>query len=176
VRPDVKWLAGSGVATAAGVLVSDRMETNVPGVFAAGDVAQSQGKSGPEPVLANWPNATNGGRIAGLNLAGIRARFRGPDSVNVVRVFDVAVASFGEREGDRTLVAEMPGGAVRTLALRDGRIVGGQFYGDVDGTGVYLELMKKGTPVEALEGSLLSPRFSPAALLLPPPVPRRVAV
>jgi 3-phenylpropionate/trans-cinnamate dioxygenase ferredoxin reductase component len=39
VVPQTDWLAGSGVALDNGVVVDERCETNVPGVFAAGDVA-----------------------------------------------------------------------------------------------------------------------------------------
>lgn len=41
VRPAVSWLAGSGIALDAGVLTDDRGRTNVPGIYAAGDVART---------------------------------------------------------------------------------------------------------------------------------------
>ena len=41
VRPCAEWLKGSGVTVDVGVRVDDAMQTNVPGVFAAGDVAQA---------------------------------------------------------------------------------------------------------------------------------------
>jgi 3-phenylpropionate/trans-cinnamate dioxygenase ferredoxin reductase component len=37
VRPEVGWLAGSGVALDNGVAVDEQLRTSVPGVFAAGD-------------------------------------------------------------------------------------------------------------------------------------------
>ncbi len=39
VRPAVDWLAGSGLALENGVVVDDYCRTNLPGVYAAGDVA-----------------------------------------------------------------------------------------------------------------------------------------
>jgi 3-phenylpropionate/trans-cinnamate dioxygenase ferredoxin reductase subunit len=50
VRPDVDWLAGSGITVSNGVDVDDHCRTNYPDVFAAGDVA-------------NWPYALIGSRI-----------------------------------------------------------------------------------------------------------------
>jgi len=41
VSPAVSWLAGSGVAIEGGVLTDDRCRTNVPGIYAAGDVART---------------------------------------------------------------------------------------------------------------------------------------
>lgn len=37
----IHFLHGSGVSTDKGVLVSERLQTNIPNIFAAGDVAQA---------------------------------------------------------------------------------------------------------------------------------------
>lgn len=167
VRPDLPLVAGSGIATAAGILVDEHMQTNVPGVYAAGDIVEAADTQGQRRVLANWPNATNGGRIAALNMMGVERRSRGMESINVVRIFEVAVASFGTNKGERTLRYEEKG-VLRKLALSGGRIVGGQMYGDVNRTGLLHELMVKGRDISALEGELLGPNFGYGRLLLPP--------
>lgn len=167
VRPDLSMVAGSGVATATGILVDDHMETNVPGVYAAGDIVEAPDSAGRRRVLANWPNAVNGGRVAGFNMMGVERRFPGPDSVNVVRVFGLPVSSFGDRGGDRTLLRRQ-GGVVRKLALAGGRIVGGQTFGDVDRAGLLHELMKTGRDVSAFGDDLLDPRFGYGRLMGPP--------
>lgn len=172
VRPDIGWLSGSGIATATGILVDEHMETSVPGIFAAGDVVETNDTSGHRRIVANWPNAVNGGRIAGLNMAGVERRFRGLEAVNVLRVFDVPVAAFGAREGERTLLVETAEG-VRKLTLSGDRIVGGQIVGDVDGAGVYLGLMNKGVDVRAVEAGLLSQHFGLGCLLPAPTIPVR---
>ena len=41
VAPAVEWLAGSGVALEGGIVVDEHMQTNVPGVYAVGDVARA---------------------------------------------------------------------------------------------------------------------------------------
>lgn len=167
VRPDIPLVAGSGIATAAGILVDEHMQTNVPGVYAAGDIVEAADTQGQRRVLANWPNATNGGRVAALNMMGVERRSRGMESINVVRIFEVAVASFGTNKGERTLRYEEKG-VLRKLALSGGRIVGGQMYGDVNRTGLLHELMVKGRDVSALEDELLGPTFGYGRLLLPP--------
>ncbi len=166
VRPDLSAVAGSGIETSEGILVDDRMETSVPGVFAAGDVVEGLDQGGRRRVLANWPNAVNGGRVAGSNLVGVERRFAGPESVNVVRVFDLPVSSFGDRGGDRFL-RRQEGGVVWKLGLRGGRIVGGQSFGEVDRAGLYHELMKTGRDVAAFGEQLLDPGFGYARLLAP---------
>ncbi len=175
VRPDLSLVAGSGVATATGILVDDRMETSVPGVFAAGDVVEAAGPAGGRRVVANWPNAVNGGRVAGFNMMGVERRYAGPDDVNVVRIFDMPVSSFGERGGARTLVRRR-GGAVWKLGLSCGRIVGGQTFGDVDRTGIYHELMRTGRDVSRFGDDLLDPGFGYGRLLAPQRAPSSPAV
>jgi nitrite reductase (NADH) large subunit len=164
VRPNLGFLSGSGVDTGRGVLVDDRMRTSQPDVYAAGDVIELKGKVHP-----NWPNAVSTGRVAGLNMMGADRRHVGLDGVNVVRIFDVPVASFGAiaggvMTGDRVLQWRA-GGAVRKIAVTDGKVAGAQLWGDVNGAGVYHELMKKGHDISSLEGDLPSPRFGYGRML-----------
>lgn len=70
VRPNVDWLAGSGVAVDGGVTCAATLETSVSGVFAAGDVA-----SWPNPTFGgrrtrveHWSNAVQQGAHAALNM------------------------------------------------------------------------------------------------------------
>ncbi|WP_298387040.1 FAD-dependent oxidoreductase [Ferrimicrobium sp.] len=171
VRPDVAWLGDSGLAMGRGIIVNDRMETNLPDVYAAGDIIETSNWMGASDVVPTWPNAVATGRTAGHNIAGHERHFQGLVAVNVVRIFGQAVSSFGARFGERTLSVQTPE-TFRRLFLDKGRIVGGQFIGNVDGSGIYLELMRKGIDVSAVEDVLLSPRFTPARLLPAPPVPR----
>lgn len=172
VRPDLSLAAGSGIATAAGIVVDEHMQTNVPDVYAAGDIVEAVDTQGQHRVLPNWPNATNGGRIAALNMMGVKRAYRGLEGINVVRIFDVAVSSFGTHKGERTLRYEEKG-VLRKLALNGGRIVGAQMYGDVNRTGLLHEMMIKGLDVSSMEGGLLGPNFGYGQLLLSPSVARQ---
>ncbi len=174
VRADIAWLQNSGIATDRGVIVDDRMQTNLVEVYAAGDIIETSDWTGKTDVIPTWPNAVASGRTAGLNMVGQTQHFDGLVGVNVVRIFDQAVSSFGVRDGDQTLIEQTSSG-VRKLFLAQGRIVGGQFIGDITGTGIYLELMKKRVDVSVQMDVLLSPRFTLARLLHAPPRVRVVA-
>src|SRR4051794_3001003 len=65
------WLDGSGVALDAGVLVDATGRANVPGVWAAGDVARLLSHpSLPESTrVEHWTHAIEHGRHVGLNVA-----------------------------------------------------------------------------------------------------------
>ncbi len=71
LAPRVSWLAGSGVAfTPRGVAANEFLETTVPGVFVAGDIADvPDAASRQRTVGGTWGNAVLQGRVAGRNLA-----------------------------------------------------------------------------------------------------------
>jgi phenylglyoxylate dehydrogenase epsilon subunit len=71
VRPRMSFLSGSDVKTDAGVLVDEKMRTDVENIWAAGDVAQAISFLGPGKVLnGTLPDAVEQGRIAGMDMAG----------------------------------------------------------------------------------------------------------
>jgi 3-phenylpropionate/trans-cinnamate dioxygenase ferredoxin reductase subunit len=74
VRPADGWLAGSGVALADGVVVDEYCATNLPGVYAAGDVARWPYRStgGVETLvrLEHYDNAIRQAEYAARNMLG----------------------------------------------------------------------------------------------------------
>ena len=72
VRPSTAYLEGSGVAMENGaVLVNERFETNVSGVYAAGDVASFHDPVfGHRRLIQHWTNANHHGERLGRLLAG----------------------------------------------------------------------------------------------------------
>lgn len=70
------FLAGSPVKLGKGVVVNEYLETSVPGVYAAGDVAEFYDLFlGSHHVMGTWNNAQGHGRVAGLNMAGSRQAY-----------------------------------------------------------------------------------------------------
>ena len=97
VRPNIDFLKGSGVNTNAGILVDERLQTSVPGVFAAGDVTESLGfHSGLPELNAIQPNAADQARIAASNMAGQAVQFQGSLAVNVLDTLGLISTSFGQ--------------------------------------------------------------------------------
>jgi phenylglyoxylate dehydrogenase epsilon subunit len=69
IQPRVEALKGSGVEVEQGILVDDRMRTNVIGIWAAGDAAQARGFFEASRILnATLPNAVEQGHIAGMDM------------------------------------------------------------------------------------------------------------
>ena len=97
VRPNVDFLEGTGIRIDAGIVVNECMETTLPGVFAAGDVAQVPSFAGGNPVVhALWPTAIETGIVAGNCMALHKVRYPGSLNMNVTQMFDITVASMGQ--------------------------------------------------------------------------------
>ncbi|MBI3090462.1 MAG: NAD(P)/FAD-dependent oxidoreductase [Candidatus Tectomicrobia bacterium] len=129
VRPNIDFLHGSGIACQRGILVDERMQTNQPDVYAAGDCAEGfDFLSGERVVHAIWPTAVEQGRIAGVNMAGGSARYPGSLSMNVLDAFGLTLTSIGifsERPGvEMYSFTSANGDVYRKIALRDGCLVG----------------------------------------------------
>jgi len=98
VQPRVEVLAGSGVEVDQGILVDERMRTNVSGIWAAGDVAQARGFFESSKILnATLPNAVEQGRIAGMDMVEDPALkgYQGAVSLNTYRFFGHRAFSVG---------------------------------------------------------------------------------
>jgi NAD(P)H-nitrite reductase large subunit len=100
VRPNIAFLDGTGTEIDQGIVINDRMESTVPGIYAAGDVAQGRDFSTGEWVVhALQPTATEHGRVAALNMAGKDAPYRGSLSMNVLDTVGLLSYTFGLWQG-----------------------------------------------------------------------------
>ncbi len=88
--------AGIQIGLTGGISVNAYMETNVPGIFAAGNCAETFCAIRKRPVLHYIGTvAAKQGRVAGDNMAARRTMFQGAIGTTVLKVFDLAVARTG---------------------------------------------------------------------------------
>mgnify|MGYP000865936893 FL=1 len=100
VRPNISFLEGTGAEIDQGIVVNEFMETSVPCIYSAGDVAQGRDFSTGEWVVhALQPTATEHGRVAALNMAGKRTAYRGSLSMNVLDTVGLISHTFGLWQG-----------------------------------------------------------------------------
>ncbi|MFV2082794.1 MAG: NAD(P)/FAD-dependent oxidoreductase, partial [bacterium] len=120
VRPRTELADGTDIQVAApkaggGFEASDNMATNIDGVYACGDAAHAHDfVTGAKRLLPLWPNAYIGGRIAGLNMAGVPIFHRWATNMNSVDFFGFPVVSAGfmekpDRKNYRQIVRIDPG-------------------------------------------------------------------
>ena len=100
VKPAMGFLEGSGVMCLQGVLTDEHMQTNVPGIYAAGDCAEAFDQvSGKTIVSAIQPNAADQAYVAAMNMVGKAAVLKGVTQINVLDTLGLISASFGNWEG-----------------------------------------------------------------------------
>ena len=136
IQPNLGFLDGTGVNIDGGIVVDDRMQTNVPGIYAAGDVAAGPDLlNGSSAVHAIQPTAVDHGRIAGANMGGKETYYPGSLLLNVLDVINLHCASFGQwREGsNETTIVSNPTRPIYRKYVWDGdRMVGALFVGPID--------------------------------------------
>jgi NAD(P)H-nitrite reductase large subunit len=124
VKPNIDFLKDSGVTCLQGVLTDEYLQTNVPGIYAAGDCAEAFDKvSGTTIVSAIQPNAAEQARVAALNMVGQTATLKGVTQINVLDTLGLISTSFGNWQG-------VPGGDQVSLTAQ-GRHLSLQFKDDV---------------------------------------------
>lgn len=125
VKPAIDFLAGSGIVTDIGILVDEHLRTNVPEVFAVGDVAESRDRLyGMYQINAIQPNAVEQARIAAINMAGGETPFLGGLAINVLDTMGLVSCSFGRWQGEKG------GESVEMLDAEAHRYVSLQLAGD----------------------------------------------
>jgi NADPH-dependent 2,4-dienoyl-CoA reductase/sulfur reductase-like enzyme len=126
VRPAIGFLKDSGITCLQGVLTDEHLQTNVPGIYAAGDCAEAFDLvSGKTIVSAIQPNAAEQARVAALNMLGQNTELKGVTQINVLDTLGLISTSFGNWEG-------VAGGQSAVLTDKAaGRHLSLQFKGDV---------------------------------------------
>ncbi|MBV8117558.1 MAG: FAD-dependent oxidoreductase [Candidatus Eremiobacteraeota bacterium] len=162
---NVEICEGSGIETSRnGILCDDRLETNVKGVFAAGDVADFY-----DPILemryrmGTWNNAGAHGKVVALNMIGGNERYHDVPEYSSLLFKGQTITQFGmgpelcaDLESVRKVDAEKKW--YRSLFFWEDRLVGGLMLGKGNRAG-------KRKYVEAIKNKQRFPKPEWAAML-----------
>jgi NADPH-dependent 2,4-dienoyl-CoA reductase/sulfur reductase-like enzyme len=147
VKPNVAFLKGSGIDCNQGVLADERLQTNVPGIYTAGDCAEAYDLATKTRVIsAIQPNAADEAYVAAMNMLGRGAVLKRVTQINVLDTLGLISASFGDWQGvpggKSVELHDREGFKLLSLQFDDDRLVGCNSIGWTEHVGVMRGLVE----------------------------------
>jgi NAD(P)H-nitrite reductase large subunit len=153
VRPAIGFLKDSGITCLLGVLTDAHLQTNIPGIFAAGDCAEAFDKiSGKTIVSAIQPNAAEQARCAAINMVAFsrgeaaKTSLKGVTQINVLDTLGLISSSFGNwqgaPDGEHVELTDLKKGKHLSLQFKDDVLVGCNTVGWTEHVGVLRSLVE----------------------------------
>lgn len=150
VRPNLEFVAASGIKTDHGIVVDRHMRTSNADVFAAGDVAEGiDFSTGEYSVQAIQPTAVDHAQLAARNMVGLGAVHRGCVNMNVLDTLGLISSSFGlwmgQDGGDSAELLNRERYRYLNLQFADDILVGATSLGLTEHVGVLRGLIQSKT-------------------------------
>ncbi|HLY29893.1 MAG TPA: FAD-dependent oxidoreductase [Ktedonobacterales bacterium] len=153
------FLADTPIERRTGIVTNEFLETNIPHVYAAGDVAEFYDLTvGSHQTMGTWDNALAHGKVAATNMAGGHQEYRDvPTYTSPLFNTNIAVMGIAETNNPTlTSVARTAPGDkgkdYRKFFFQGDRLVGAVFIGSPKGRKKVVELIRSGqqfaTPTE----------------------------
>jgi len=153
VRPNLDLAKALELDHDKGIKVDERMRTNQPDVFAAGDVAEFKGI--PYGI---WPAAMEQGKVAGRVMAGEEAVYKGTVMANTLKVVGIDLASAGEIDVDNKFEAKTitDDEHYKKVVIHNNQIIGCIMLGDTKGFNKITRMMAEKQDVSGIREKLLA--------------------
>ena len=166
IRPKLDLAKAAGLNTNRGVVADEHLQTSIPGIFVAGDVAEFK-----ERVFGIIPAAIEQARVAAANMLDLgSAAYTATIPINTLKVMGVDLTSIG------VVNPEEPGytsyrrtdakkGLYKKVVFRDGALAGTILLGDRKSVTPMTRLINQKAAVEHLAERMLHDDFDFKALL-----------
>jgi nitrite reductase (NADH) large subunit len=153
VRPNMALAQRLGIKVGKGVPVTDRMETEIPGIFAAGDAIEHRGV-----VYGIWSAAEQQGEVAGTAMAGGNLVYNGTTFSNQLKVVGIDLLATGDIDPDGKLESfveqDTLAGTYRKLVVKDNHLAGVLLFGKLEGRVKLLKAIDGQKDISALKDPL----------------------
>ncbi|HBN26937.1 MAG TPA: NAD(P)/FAD-dependent oxidoreductase [Desulfobacteraceae bacterium] len=163
VEPNTGLVKGLKIQVNSGIVVDNRMETAIKGIYAAGDVAETMDIAlQSSRVNAIWPCAVEQGRIAGANMAGKIRQYPGSLRMNSISSFGLDVIALGivDPKDDKyeifTPKDNIEQNIYQKLILKDDILCGAILVNDIKQAGFYNSLIKKRMKITKFKKDLIN--------------------
>ncbi len=154
VRPNTSLLCALGCDAQRGVATDERLATEYPDIYAAGDCTLSRDmSSGDSKVLALLPNAYMQGETAGINMAGGSKTYDNPIPMNSTKLFGLPIVTAGSYIGESyTVTGE---NQYKKLFTKNNLFKGFILVGSIERAGIYTSLITDSTPLDTIDFDLI---------------------
>ncbi len=143
VRPNLDLVLQGDLACDKGIIVNEKLETNIDNVYAAGDVIQRDGM-----VLGLWTASNEQGKIVGANMTGGQLKYDKPKLFALLQIGDIKLFSAGEINDEEKVYEYKADGVHNKIFTRQGNIIGAILYGDTKDMTKLRPLVFENRPVE----------------------------
>lgn len=172
VMPSVSFVPRDRIQVDLGIVVDEHLQTTCPGIYAAGDVAESMDIARKTRwVNAIWPEAALQGRIAGMNMAGRPVAYTGSLSRNTIRIFDLDILTAGwvnvPEDPKYEVLSERNNrlNTYRRLVFEGDRLIGATLVNRIETGGILTAMIRNEIPLRISKEKLLEPLLSPKTLM-----------
>jgi NAD(P)H-nitrite reductase large subunit len=147
ISPNISFMRSSGILVNKGVLIDQFARTNVPNIYAAGDVVSVRERiSGKYMNIGNWFNAIEQGKTAAHSIAGIYQEYEGCLNINITDLFGITVLSFGDFNGTgeslKSIVSsDIKRNYYKKIFVSEGQMIGGIFLNEKRSGGIFKSLL-----------------------------------
>ncbi|MBE7129653.1 NAD(P)/FAD-dependent oxidoreductase [Bacillus mycoides] len=122
VTPNTTLVHDTAIKLNRGIVVDEKMRTNIESVYAAGDVAEIN-----DEIEGLWATAMEQGRVAGSNMVSKTTIYKKEIPTTIFNAFNVSLFSIGfvnEEQCDTTIVVEDGKEKYTRLFIKNNKIVG----------------------------------------------------
>lgn len=159
VRANTSLIKGIGGEVNRGILISNKMETSIPDIYAAGDCTEGEDISFHDKrVLAILPNAYMQGNCAGINMAGGSSVFDKGIPMNSIGFFGLhamTAGSYYTAEQGCELYEKKSEGTLKRLFTSGDYLTGFILIGATERAGIYTSLIRERIPLSSIDFEML---------------------
>lgn len=156
VRPNTDLAEKAGLKVERGIVTNTKtMQTSDKSIYAAGDCCVSVDMlDGNKKIIALWPNAVIGGRVAGSQMSGGKETVEKSYSVNAIDFFSLSICTCGlinAQGSEYKDIVKANGEKYKRLIIKDNKLVGYVLINCSENAGIYTSLISGGIDLSTLE-------------------------